>query len=123
VVKVGGRRLVRNNRLQDARHVNQSCATACFIESMLPVGTPQNRFATVSLEERTHHTRAAMAESDPGCVKTLEVIVSAQQQNQICGPGESFMRRAALSLNQSCARTILRKVFTQPRPKGDIRAE
>jgi hypothetical protein len=56
-------------------------------------------------------------------VKTLEVIVSAQQQNQICGPGKSFMRRAALSLNQSCARTILRKVFTQPRPISDVENE
>jgi hypothetical protein len=48
VAKVASGRLVRNNRLQEARRANQSCATACFIESMLPVGTPKNRFAAVS---------------------------------------------------------------------------
>jgi hypothetical protein len=58
VAKVASRRLVRNNRLHEARHVNQSCATTCFIESMLPVGTLQNRFATLGNEA------AALPKSD-----------------------------------------------------------
>jgi hypothetical protein len=37
---------------------------------------------------------------DTGCVKTLEAVVSAQQQNRTCGLGESFMRkRHSLRIN------------------------
>jgi hypothetical protein len=33
-----------------------------------------------------------MSEFDPGCVKTLEAFVGAQQKNRTCGLSESFMR-------------------------------
>jgi hypothetical protein len=37
----------------------------------------------------------AMAPStrDPGCVKTLQTLIGAQQKNQIGGRNESFMRK------------------------------
>jgi hypothetical protein len=34
-----------------------------------------------------------MASYDPGCVKTLQTIVGAQQKNQVGSRGESFMRQ------------------------------
>src|SRR5438034_11516238 len=41
-----------------------------------------------------------MTESDPGCVKTLEAIVGAQQKNRSHGLDESFMRgRPSLCTN------------------------
>jgi hypothetical protein len=39
--------------------------------------------------ERTQRGHAARAESDPGCVKTLEAFVGAQQKNRTCGLSES----------------------------------
>src|SRR5438094_6885746 len=42
----------------------------------------------------------AMTESDPGCVKTLEAIVGAQQKNRSHSLDESFMRgRPSLCTN------------------------
>jgi hypothetical protein len=43
---------------------------------------------------RTGHTAdiTAMTGFDPGCVKTLEAFVGAQQKNRTCGLSESFMR-------------------------------
>jgi hypothetical protein len=35
---------------------------------------------------------AGMAAYDPGCVKTLEAVASAQQKNRIWDLGESFVR-------------------------------
>jgi hypothetical protein len=35
----------------------------------------------------------AANETDPGCVKTLPKVVSAQQKNRTCRLGESFMRK------------------------------
>jgi len=31
-------------------------------------------------------------EPDPGCVKTLETVITAQQKNRTCGFGDSLMR-------------------------------
>jgi hypothetical protein len=43
---------------------------------------------------------------DPGCVKTVEAVVSAQEQNQTCGFGESFMReRQLVRINLATARS------------------
>src|ERR1019366_4867114 len=66
-----------------------------------------------------------MSATDLGCVKTLPTVVSTQQKNRTCRLGESFMRRifhapTTFRLNQSCARTTCRTVFTQPRPISDI---
>jgi hypothetical protein len=32
------------------------------------------------------------SEFDPGCVKTLEPVITAQQKNRTCGFGDSLMR-------------------------------
>jgi hypothetical protein len=36
--------------------------------------------------------RVGMSASDPGCVKTREAVVSAQQENRTGGLGDSLMR-------------------------------
>src|SRR5262249_38865756 len=35
---------------------------------------------------------ASLSAFDPGCVKTREAFVGAQQKNRTCGLGKSFMR-------------------------------
>jgi hypothetical protein len=46
-----------------------------------------SRFRSVPVIERfSAHTESEA--NDPGCAKTLEAVVSAQQENQTCGLGE-----------------------------------
>jgi hypothetical protein len=42
--------------------------------------------------KRTRQLRARNDANDPGCVKTLEAFVGAQQKNHTCGLSESFLR-------------------------------
>src|SRR5690242_18833649 len=62
-----------------------------------------------------------MAQFDPGCVKTLEAEVVAQQTDRTHAPRRIIFARAELYTNQSCARMNRRRVFTQPRPVADLR--
>src|SRR5262249_8635188 len=71
---------------------------------------------------RTIPKRAALlstAASDPGCVKTLEAIVGAQQKNRTRGLNESFMRgRPSLCINLVPERPVISKHPAKPAPRA-----
>jgi hypothetical protein len=61
-----------------------------------------------------------MTEFDPGCVKTLEAVVTAQQTNRTGHRWQIFHSRTASCLYQSFAETTHRMVFRRPRLFSDI---
>src|SRR3981189_1250021 len=54
-----------------------------------------------------------------GCVKTLEAVVGAQQQNRRLSLSKISDAREACGLNQPCAWMTHRRIFTQPPPEAD----
>jgi hypothetical protein len=61
-----------------------------------------------------------MSGDDRGCVKTLEAVVGAQQQNRRLSLSKISETREACGSNHFCARMTHRRVFTQPRPTADL---
>src|SRR5215510_7961617 len=63
---------------------------------MSPFGTSLLRSDSVAFgceaDMRTVDRSNQSDVNDPGCVKTLEAFVGAQQKNRTCGLSESFMR-------------------------------
>ena len=53
-------------------------------------------------------------------MKTQEPVATTQQRNRRPGLSKISDARETWDLNQSCARVTRQKVFTQPRPVGDI---
>ena len=71
-------------------------------------------------EEADRQKLLKSVENDRGCVKTLEAVAGAQQQNRRLSLSKISDTREACGLNQSCARTTRRRVFTQPRSKAEL---